>query len=228
MNVAAFKKRIQDKANITTYKMVYTNTLSVCILHHHENITCNKNIFSIQEIMRTSKPAFKKYKNFCSNFSSLAILTKNATLDKVQLKFAHTYVGDKYLREFVAAVSLSVSLDSPSVFSININLPFATDRDSIFLPITEVLICTAAGDLAQSKKQYYWTPLNAFLFPPFLMEAAILDRGSDTGELLCIFACSVTERAEAGEEDGGDNKDNKDDDDSEGGMESEKHKKIRR
>ena len=42
--------------------MISTNTSSAFILYHHHNGICNKNLCSIQEIMRTSEPAFEKYK----------------------------------------------------------------------------------------------------------------------------------------------------------------------
>ena len=82
--------------------MISTNALSVFILHHHHNGICNKNIRSIQEIMRVSKPAFEKYKKDCDNFPNLAIPTKSATPGKVQLTFAYAPVGNKYLGESVA------------------------------------------------------------------------------------------------------------------------------
>ena len=70
---------------------------------------------------------------------------------------------------------------------------------NIRLPIAEFLLRAAASDLTHSKKQRDWTPRNAVLLPPFLMEAAILHGESDTGDLLKIFARAITERAkEAG------------------------------
>ena len=48
--------------------MLSTNTLSVFILHHHINVLCSKNIRSIQEIMRASEPAAKKYERFARIF----------------------------------------------------------------------------------------------------------------------------------------------------------------
>ena len=78
--------------------MISTNALSVFIFHHHQNGICNKNLRSIQEIMRTSEPAFEKYKKVCDNFPNLAILTKSATPGKVQLPLAHASVGNKSLR----------------------------------------------------------------------------------------------------------------------------------
>ena len=54
------------------------------------------------------------------------------------------------------------------------------------------------------------------------MEAAILNGGSDAGELLKIFARSITERAEEVEDTGVGNDDG--DDKSEGGVEVEEKK----
>ena len=61
--------------------------------------------------------------------------------------------------------------------------------------IAEVLLHAATGDLARSKKQRDWTSRNAVLLQPFLTEAAILHGESDTGDLLKVFARSITEWA---------------------------------
>ena len=90
------------------------------------------------------------------------------------------------------AFALAWNLISPSVISLKIEIAFATDGDKICLPIAEVFLCAVAGYLARSKKQRDWTPRNAVLLPPFLTEAAILHRESDVGDLLKIFACSIT------------------------------------
>ena len=81
------------------------------------------------------------------------------------------------------------------VILFNIETAFATDRKKIHLLITEVFLCTAAGNLARSKKKRDWYPRNANLLPPLLTEAAILHGESDAGELLNIFSCSITEWA---------------------------------
>ena len=133
--------------------MISTNALSVFIFHHHQNGICNNNLRSIQEIMRTSKPDFNKYKKVCDYFPNLAIITKRAMPGKVQLTTTHTSVGNKSLGESVASFALAGSLNSPSVVSIDINIAFATDGDNIRLPITELLLCAAASNLARSKKQ---------------------------------------------------------------------------
>ena len=102
---------------------------------------------------------------------------------EIQLTFGHMAVGNKSLGESVVA----------SVISFNINIAFAADGDKIRLPISEILLCSAAGNLGQSKKQIYWTSCNTILLPPFLTEAAILHGESDAGELLKIFDRSITE-----------------------------------
>ena len=157
-----------------TYKIISTNAISIFILHHHKNGTCNKNLCLIQEIMRTIKPAFEKYKNFATNFPNLAILTKSAMPGEVQLTFAHVSVGNKSLRGSVVAFTLAGSLNSPSSVSIGFNITFAMDDDKTCLPIVELLLRSGDGNLTRSKKQGYWTPHNAVFLPPFLMEAEIL------------------------------------------------------
>ena len=168
------------------------------IFHHHQNRICNNNLRSNQEIMRTSEPALKKYKKVCKDFPNLSILTKTATPGEVQLKFVHASVGNKSLGESVAAFALEGLLDSPYDVLVYINIAFAVYGDKIRFPITEVLLRAAAGDLARSKKQQDWTPRNVVLLPPFLTEAEILDGGADAGDILKIFARSVTDKAEGG------------------------------
>ena len=73
------------------------------------------------------------------------------------------------------------------------DITFSADRENICLPIIEILLCAATGDLASSRNQQYCMPRNSILLPPFLMEAAILNRESDAGELLNIFSSSITE-----------------------------------
>ena len=81
------------------------------------------------------------------------------------------------------------------MISLKIEIAFAADGDKIHLPIAEVLLCAAAGNLLPSKKQRYWTLRNSVLLPPFLTEATILHGKSDAGKLLNIFARSITEWA---------------------------------
>ena len=152
--------------------------------------------------MRASKPSAKKYKQFCDESPNIAILTKSATPGKVQLTFVHANVGNKYLGGSFVEFALAGNLDSPSVVLINTEINFATEGKNIRLSITEVLLRAADGDLARSKKQRDWKPYNAVLLPPFFTKSAILNGESDAGKFLNIFAHSVTERAEEGEDAG--------------------------
>ena len=124
--------------------------------------------------MRASKPDADKFKNVCEDFPNLAILTKSSTPGEIQLTFGHAAVENKSLGESVVAFALAGDLISPSVISFNIDIAFAADGEKIRLPIAEVLLRAAAGNLARSKKQCDWTTRNAVLLPPFLKEAAIL------------------------------------------------------
>ena len=58
--------------------MLSTNAFFVLILHHHQNVIYNNNLCSIQDIMRASEPASKKYKKGCDDFPNLAIIIKSA------------------------------------------------------------------------------------------------------------------------------------------------------
>ena len=168
--------------------MISTNTLSMFLLHHHLKRLRNKKLRSIQDVMPASEPAAEKYKRVCKDFPNLDILTKIATPGEIQLMLGHADVGNKSLGESVMAFSLAGDLSSPSMISLKIEIALAADGDEIRLPIAEVLLRAAAGDLAQSKKQRDWNPHNTVLLPPFPTEAAILHSESDAGNLLNIFA----------------------------------------
>ena len=127
--------------------MISTNVLSVFLLHHHLNRPGNKNICSVQEVMRASQLEAEKLWNFCKDFPNVAILTKSSPPGEIQLTFSHTIVGKKSLGESVVAFSLAGDLSSPSVILFNIEIAFAADGKNIRLLITEILLCAAAGDL---------------------------------------------------------------------------------
>ena len=132
--------------------MIFTNVLSVFLLHHHLNGLGNKNLCLVQEVMCASELAADKFKKVCENFPNLAILTKISTTGKIQLTFGHAAVGNKSLGESVVAFSLMGDLSSSSLVLFNIEIAFAADGDKIRLPIAEVLLCAAAGNLTQLKK----------------------------------------------------------------------------
>ena len=178
--------------------------------------------------MHASEPAAEKYQKVCEDFPNLAILTKSDTPGKLQLTSGHATNGNNSLGVSIVNFALAGYLSSPPVVSFKIDINFATDGDKICLPIVEVLLCTAAGDLTRSKKQRDWTPRNNVFLPPFLTEAAILHKESDTGKLLKIFAHSITEWAKEGETASGEDSDNENDEDNEDRIEAEdkKTKKI--
>ena len=165
------------------------------LLHHHLNGLVNENLCSVQKVMRASEPDADKYKNVCEDFPNLGILTKSSTPGGIHLTFGHAAVGKKSLGESFVAFALAGDLSSTSLISFNIKIAFATNNEKIRLPIAEVFLCVAAGNLARSKKQRDWTSRKAVLLPPFLTEAAILHGDSDAGELLNIFTRSITEWA---------------------------------
>ena len=67
--------------------MIYTNVLFVFILHNHLNGLGNKNLCSIEDVMRASETAAGKYKRVCEDLPNLAILTKSAAPGEIQLTF---------------------------------------------------------------------------------------------------------------------------------------------
>ena len=146
--------------------MISSHALSAFLLHHPINGLGNANLWSVQKAMRAREPATEKYKNVCEDFSNLGILTKSSTPGEVQLTFGHSTVGNKSLGESIQAFAPAGNLGSPSVILFNLKIAFAPEGEKIRLPITEVLIRAAAGNLARSKKQRDWQSLNAVLLPP--------------------------------------------------------------
>ena len=105
------------------------------LIHHHLNGLRNKNLRSIQDVMRASQPAADKFKRFCGDFPSLAILTKSATPGNIQLTFGHASVGNKSLGGSVVAFALTDNLSSTSVISLKIEIAFSADSNNIRLLI---------------------------------------------------------------------------------------------
>ena len=85
--------------------------------------------------MRASELAAKKYKKVCEDLPNLAVLTRSATPNKVQLTFSHATVGNKSLGESIVAFYLAEVLISPSMVSIKMDIAFASDGDKLRLPI---------------------------------------------------------------------------------------------
>ena len=139
--------------------MISSQALSAFLLHHPLNGLGNANIRSVQDAMGACEPAMEKYKNVCEDFPNLGILTKSSTLGKVQLTFGHETVGNKSLGESIQDFALVGDLGLPSVVSFNLEIYFAPDEEKIRLPITAVLLCAAASNLARSKNQWDCSPL---------------------------------------------------------------------
>ena len=122
-------KKIKEQITFVDYIIIYTNALSVSLLHHHLNGLGNENLCSVQEVMRASKQATDKYKNVCEDFPNLGILTKSSTPGEIQLTFGHAAVGSKSPGEPAVAFALAGDLSSPYVISFNIEIAFATNSD---------------------------------------------------------------------------------------------------
>ena len=172
--------------------MLSTNALSIYILQHKQNKMREQNIRSIQEAMRSDKPYISKLKRVRTDFSNLAIITKIDTPGEIQATYAPASVGNKPLGKTVTAFALDGPLKAPTVVMIDIERGFADDGKKIRLPTTEVLLHTAAGELAKLEKLRDWTARNAVLFPLLLTEIA-LTVGETTAEvLLKIFTERIT------------------------------------
>ena len=59
--------------------MISSHNLSAFLLDHPLNGLGNSNLWSMQEVIRASKPATEKFKDICNEFPNLAILTKIST-----------------------------------------------------------------------------------------------------------------------------------------------------
>ena len=58
--------------------------------------------------------------------------------------------------------------------AINTKRAFISTSDKICLPVMEVLLYTATGDLAHENNLHNWVILSAVLLPPLLTNAVIL------------------------------------------------------
>ena len=151
--------------------------------------------------MRESEPTNKKLKRVWEYFPNIIILTKSITLGKVQLTFVHASVGNRSIGRSVTVCDLAGSLNSPYDVPINSNIAFSITGYKICLPIAEVLLHISVIDLARSKKQRDWAPLNVALLPPFLTEAELLDGDNSAEDILKIYARTITELAAEDDED---------------------------
>ena len=173
--------------------MINSNALSLFLLNHDQNGVFNHNLRSIQYLMRSDEPNGTKFKHVHADSTNIALLTKRATPGNIQVTFDHAPVGNKYFGETVTAFDITLSLESPVVVSINTKRAFDSAGEHIRLPVTEVLLCAAVGNIARLKNLRDWALLNAVPLPPFLMEAAILDGKTSSAELIKIFTAKIVE-----------------------------------
>ena len=71
----------------------------------------------------------EKFKDICTDFLNLAIMTKSSTPGEIQLTFGHSTVGNKSLGETLQAFALTGDLASPSVISFNLKIAFSPEGD---------------------------------------------------------------------------------------------------
>ena len=124
----------------------------------------------------------------------MVILIKSDTTVEFQLTYVHAYVGNTSLGVLFTVFYLVGLLETPTVVSIDSNIAFANAGDKIQLPVTELILRAATGDLARSKKQRYWVAINTILLLPFLVESSILDREMAEVNLLNIFTKCISEK----------------------------------
>ena len=143
--------------------------------------------------MHLDEPVGTKFKRVCTYFPNLALLTKSATPGDIQVTFGNASVGNKYLWETVTSFSLTGSLESPTVVSIDSKRAFTSAGKKIRLPVTEVLLRAAGDNLACLKNLRDLALSNTLLLPPFITKVVILDGKTSATEFLKIFATKIAE-----------------------------------
>ena len=98
--------------------------------------------------MYSDNPSNIMFKCVSGDLPNIFILTKNSKPGKVQVTFGRVTVGNKSLVETIADLTLAVSLEWPTVVSIETTRASSSAGDKIRLLIMEVLLCTTARDLA--------------------------------------------------------------------------------
>ena len=73
------------------------------------------------------------------------------------------------LGESITDFTLSGLLEAPAFTYINTDITFSNAIDKIWIPITEVILCSAIGDLNISNKQREWVVINTILLLLFLI-----------------------------------------------------------
>ena len=174
--------------------MISTNTLSIYNLQHDQNEICEQNLRSIQYIMHSEDPARSKFKRVCTEFPILAVLTKSATPGDIQVTYAYASVGNKSLSKTVTAFDLEGYLETPTLVWIDIKRTFAGNGEKIRLPMIEVFLHAAAGELAKLNKLRDWTSINAVLLPPFLTETVLTNVETSVEALLNIFSKRINKQ----------------------------------
>ena len=172
--------------------MISSNALSLFLLEHNQNGFCNCTLCSIQRLMSLDESDGAKFKRVCTDFPNIVILTNRATLSKIQVTFGHSPIGNKSLGETVSAFSLAVSSESLMVVYINIKRTFTRACDNIRLLITEIILCTAFGNLARSKNLHGLVLPNFVLILSLLSNGVVLDGQVSASELLKIFSTKTS------------------------------------
>ena len=132
--------------------MIYTNALSLFLLEYDQNGVFNRNLCSIQYLVRLYDPAVSKFKRVCADLPNLALLTKSVTPGGDQVTYTHASVGNDPLGEAMTNFALAGLLEALTVTTIDTEHSFAGAKDKIHLPTTKVLLHSAVGGLYKSEK----------------------------------------------------------------------------
>ena len=129
--------------------MMSSNALSLFLLYHEQNVVCNRNICSIQDLMDSEDLAGTKFKCVFADFPDLSLPTKSAMAEDIQVTYVHASAGNKSLRETLNAFALAGYLEPSMVVSINVECIFSITGKKIHLLVTEVLLCATNFNLTQ-------------------------------------------------------------------------------
>ena len=132
--------------------MIYSNTLSIYLIQNFQNDIFDQNLRPIQDAMRSDDPSGSKFKHICTDFTNLEVLTRSAIPGYAQVTYAHTSIENNPLGKTITTLALEVSLEAPTMVSIDTKRAFAGYGKKIYLPTTEVLLCATSSDLQKPKK----------------------------------------------------------------------------
>ena len=122
------------------------------------------------------------FKRVYTDFPNLALLTNISTNGEFQVTYVQTSIGNNPLKETRAAFVLVVSLETPTVLTIDAEHVFTGAGDKICLPATKFLLCATVGNLSKLNHLCEWAELKNVLLPPLFNKLFSLRERQRWGE----------------------------------------------